>query len=100
HRADLGLVIDPTITWTTRVGGKESDFVHRIAVHTGTGDLYLLGSTSAASVQGSWSVIGAFAGGPPDMFVARIRSSGPDWLAYLGGTGAESPGGLALDEAN
>ncbi len=99
HRADLGLVIDPTITWTTRVGGDPDDFVHRVAVHSGTGDVFLLGSTKALLPLGPWSIRGAFASGAADMFLARIGASGPHWFAYFGGGGNEIPGGLALDEA-
>ncbi len=67
----------------------------------GSGNAYVVGGTSNTSfpgVSGS-SAQPAYGGGATDAFVTKVNSAGTaiDWSTYLGGSGAETATGIALD---
>ena len=77
--------------WLTFLGGSGWDGCSTIAVDSG-GNVYVGGSSSQ-----SWTGASGYAGGY-DAFVAQLNSSGAlGWARFLGGTGSDSLGGLALD---
>ncbi len=77
------LVIDPTLTWNTFLGGAGDDSAYSIAVD-GSGNVYVAGYSSA-----TWgSPVRAYTSGY-DGFVAKLGSSGTVlWNTFLGGSGA------------
>jgi hypothetical protein len=84
------LLIDPTLTWNTFLGGGiGDDWGYAIAVD-GSGNVYVAGESNA-----TWgSPVRAHTPGS-DAFAARLDSSGGlTWNTFLGGSGSE--GGLAI----
>lgn len=90
------LVIDPTLEYSSYLGGNGQDLGIPIAA-TPSGDLLVGGSTLstnfplASPVQSQWA-------GPNDAFAARIRADGTGLVfsTYIGGSGSESCLGIAL----
>lgn len=83
---------DGTRQWNTFLGSADGDDGNGIAVD-GSGNVYVIGTSSA-----SWgSPITPFAESH-DAFVAKLNSDGElQWLTFLGGSGADSGAGIALD---
>ncbi len=82
----LPLVIDPTFTYSTYLGGTGTDSALGIAVDS-TGDVYVTGRTSSTNFPVKSAYQPTFSGGSTDAFVTEI---GPDGLSlvystYLGG---------------
>ncbi len=70
YNSAYGLIIDPTLTWTTSMGGAGNDGGRSIAVD-GFGNVYVTGISSS-----NWgSPVNAYAGGT-DAFAARLDSDG------------------------
>ena len=86
------LFIDPTLTWNTFLGGSGFDVGNALAVD-GSGNVYVAGYS-----DGTWgSPVNAF-GGYFDVFVAKLNSNGNlIWNTFLGGSGVEEGGALAVD---
>ena len=91
------LVIDPTLTWNTFLGGAGNDLIgnagNNIAVD-GSGNVYVTGSSAA-----TWGTpVQAHGGGTYDAFVAKLDSSGNLlWNTFLGAGGSDLGYGLAVD---
>jgi uncharacterized repeat protein (TIGR02543 family) len=92
-RPGLPLVIDPTITWHTFLGGAGSDFSRAIAVD-GSGNIYVAGFSDA-----TWGTpVNAFGGGTSDGFAAKLNSSGVrQWHTFMGGGDYDYGNGIAVD---
>jgi len=85
------------LAYFTYLGGSSSDRGHGIAVDA-SGSAYVTGITDSAGL----ATPGAFDttyGGNKDAFVARVNASGTDlaYFTYLGGSGGDYAGGIALD---
>lgn len=85
------LVIDPTFTYATYLGGTGTDSALGIAVDT-SGDVYVTGRTSSTNFPVKGPFQSAYSGGTSDAFVTKI---GPDGLTieystYLGGGTADT----------
>ncbi len=100
------LVIDPSlsITYSTFLGGAGEDTANSIAVDS-TGKLYIAGTTTSASTfpQSAPATTGP-GGGATDFFIAKIdpSASGANsliYLAFLGGSGNENGGMIAVDSS-
>lgn len=104
YDATLPLVVDPTIAWSTYVGGRfasdpwrASEFAWAAAVDV-LGDLVVAGTTDAKDI----ATPGVFQTTAPDLnansFIAKIKGdgSGIAWATYLG---SAVPTGLAFDSA-
>ena len=91
HNAPL--FIDPTLTWSTFVGGSGGDTANSVAVD-GSGSVYVAGFSS-----GTWaSPVIPFSGGTEDAFVAKLDSNGNlVWNTFLGGSGDDEGYGVAVD---
>jgi hypothetical protein len=88
------LVIDPSIIWSTFLGGSKADACNSITVD-GSGNIYVAGTSG-----GSWTGVPVhpFGGGSNDAFVAKLGSDGARvWYTYLGGNLFDWGNGLALD---
>jgi hypothetical protein len=95
YRRDLPLVIDPTLTWNTFLGGSGGDIGQAIAIDGGSGDVYVTGYGTA-----TWgSPVNPYATGG-DAFVARLSATGAlIWNTFIGGSGEERAYGVAVDGA-
>jgi hypothetical protein len=100
------LVIDPSlsITYSTFLGGTGEDTANSIAADS-TGKLYIAGTTTSASTfpQPAPTTTGP-GGGTTDFFIAKIDASASGansliYLAFLGGSGNENGGMIAVDSS-
>ena len=90
------------LIFSTFFGGSSRDNASGIAVDA-AGDIYLTGETSStdfplvSAIQGSYGGQGSVGFG--DAFVAKMKGDGSALLysTYLGGTGDEIGGGIAVD---
>ncbi len=80
------------LNWNTFIGGISGERAEGIVVD-GAGNSFIVGYSNS-----TWgSPVRAYTANA-DIFVARIDNNGnPQWNTFLGGNGAESPGGIALD---
>jgi len=90
------LVIDPTLTYSTYLGGSGEDEVLGIAVDS-SGNMYVTGQMSSPNFptqSGTVATLGLF-----DVFVTKISSSGAaiDFTTVLGGAGNDSGLGIAVN---
>jgi uncharacterized repeat protein (TIGR01451 family) len=96
------LIIDPVLTYSTYFGGSGSESNASVAVDP-AGNIYLVGTTDSAisgfpqPAAGSPTQIGV----NPHIFVAKLNqqggTSGVEYLTFLGGSGADSSAGIAVD---
>ena len=90
------LVIDPAVTYATYLGGTGIDTADGIVVDS-DGNVYITGDTASTD----FPVAGQSPdsrGGATDVFVAKINPSGDlAYVAYLGGSQAETGKGIAVD---
>ena len=93
----LALVIDPAVI--TASLGAAGATVPREVVVDAQGNLYVVGGSAAADLPGvSTGAQPAYGGGGADVFVSKFDAQGNlAWVTYLGGSGNESSGGIALD---
>ena len=90
------LIIDPTLSYSTYLGGSEGDFGHGIAVD-GSGNAYVTGSTYA-----DFPTQNPYQGTKPgnyDAFITKLSSSGGalTYSTYLGGSRYDYGKGIAVD---
>ncbi len=92
------LVIDPVLSYSTYLGGSGSELRPSIAVDSAL-DMYVTGTTSSADFPPVNPVQGLK--GTANVFVAKFDPTGATLLfaSYIGGTGADSPVGIAVDAA-
>ncbi len=90
---NIPIVIDPSLTWNTFLGGSGSeDVIQGITVDT-SGNVYIGGYTNA-----TWgSPVRAYSSSY-DGFAAKLDSSGTlTWNTFLGGNGTDYIYGIAVD---
>ena len=90
------LTIDPTLAWATYLGGDGIDAAYDVTLDA-DGNAYVAGYTSSAGFASDGAFQGS-EGGDGDAFVAKLAADGGslDWLTYLGGSGEDVGGGVAL----
>lgn len=106
YRADLPLIIDPSISiaYTTFLGGAGAEKGNSVAVDS-SGDIYVGGTTTIPNFPGdSTTFTYGSASGSSSMFVAKIdpTQSGAASLIYLtfiGGSGSDQGGIVAADNS-
>jgi hypothetical protein len=89
------VVIDPTLAYSTYLGGSGSDLGSGIAVD-GLGNAYVTGSAGS----GFPTTTGAFqTSGNGDAFVSKLNAAGSGlvYSTYLGGGGTDGGSGIAVD---
>ncbi|MBM4031477.1 MAG: LEPR-XLL domain-containing protein, partial [Planctomycetes bacterium] len=94
------LVIDPTLAWSSYLGGDSDDVGMGIAVDA-SGNAFLTGTT--ATLEPEFPTTGGFdttLGGTSDAFITKVSAAGSLlWSTYLGGSGAEAGYGIAVHHA-
>ena len=103
YESTLPLVIDPSLVYSTYLGGSSRDEAYRMAVDD-TGSLYVVGlttSTNFPTTTGSFQKTSPSGGGSnEDAFVVKLNPDGRSlaFSTYLGGkTDSDQGLGLALD---
>ena len=88
------LVIDPTLVYSSYLGGNSDDAARDVAVD-GAGNVYVTGSTYSTSFPGG----GSGNAGYVDMFITKINAAGTAILytTIVGGNGSDDPTGLAVN---
>ncbi|MEO6121177.1 MAG: SBBP repeat-containing protein, partial [Acidimicrobiales bacterium] len=97
----IALVIDPTISYSTYLGGLLADTAFAIAVD-GACNAYVTGSTASDDFPTAGALQAARgATTATDVFVAKINPAGTGlvWSTFLGGGAADAAAGIALDGA-
>jgi hypothetical protein len=97
YDAEAPLVLDPTISYMSYLGGSGDDHVTSMATDE-TGNLYVVGCTASTDFPTAGSFQSAAHGGG-DVFVAKLN---PDndvlvYSSYLGGSAEDCALGLAVD---
>ncbi|MCL6599008.1 MAG: SBBP repeat-containing protein [Alicyclobacillus macrosporangiidus] len=94
------LIIDPTLIYSTYLGGSDFDEGIGIAVDI-SGSAYVTGATSSLDFPTQNPFQGAFAGGNFDVFVTKFSPTGNTLLysTYLGGSGDDVGNGIAVDSS-
>ena len=92
------IVIDPTLEYSTYLGGGGEDYGYGIAVD-GSGSAYVTGYTASSDFPKE-SAYQATLGGGIDAFVSKFDASGNlVYSTYLGGNGGEEGSGIAVDSS-
>jgi Beta-propeller repeat len=93
------LVIDPTLSYSTYLGGSDDDEGNGIAVDS-AGNAYVTGQTGSTNFPTSNPLQPTNHGGG-DAFVAALDPTGATLLysTYLGGSGGDAGQGIAVDSA-
>ena len=93
------LVIDPTLSYSTYLGGSDSDVPGAIAVDA-SGNAYVTGVTYSTDFPTA-SPVQSFAGSP-DVFVTKLRADGSAlvYSTFLGGNDEDVGLSIALDSAD
>jgi hypothetical protein len=97
YDASKNLVIDPILRFSTYLGGSDGDEGAGIAVDS-SGNAFILGNTRSVNFPMA-APIHSSQGGGSDVFVAKLNSKGTAlvYCSYLGGSGQDASGGIALD---
>ncbi len=95
------LVIDPSVTFATYLGGSAEDDGYAIAIDS-SGNSYVTGQTASTNfptVAGGHSSTNA---GSFDVFVTKISADGSSLVfsTYVGGSGADSGNAIAVDASS
>ena len=94
----LALVIDPTLVYSTYLGGSGTDQGNDIAVDS-AGSAYICGDTTSTNFPAANALDGTFAGGTfsgaRDAFVTKLNPAGTAlvYSTYLGGSGGGTDNG-------
>ncbi len=93
------LIIDPTITYSTYLGGTGMGSVNAVAVDA-SGDVYVAGYTEALN----FPIVGAYQAtnkGSVNAFVAKLSAAGTSliYATYVGGNSDDRAWGIAVDSS-
>jgi hypothetical protein len=91
------LVIDPSVVFSTYLGGSLSDQANGIATNV-TG-IYIIGSTNSPDFPNNNAFHANFSGGATDAFVTKLKVDGTAivYSTYLGGTNADTGQAIVVD---
>src|SRR5437879_378348 len=99
YDTSLPLIIDPTLSYSTYLGGTGFDEGRGIAVDATTGEAYVTGFTDSFDFPTVRASQTTFAGGSGDAFVTKLNATGSAlvYSTYLGGKGFDTGFGIAVD---
>lgn len=94
------LIVDPVVTFSTFLGGTQSDTAKAVAVDS-TGNVYVVGGTFSTDFPTSNPIQATMHGTNGDAFVTKINAAGTAILysTYLGGNFTQQANGVAVDSA-
>jgi hypothetical protein len=94
------LVIDPSVTYATYLGGTAEDDGYGIAFDS-SGNAYVTGQTASTNFPVAGGVAPNTNAGGFDVFVTKLGSSGSSLIysTYVGGSGNDSGNALAVNAA-
>jgi hypothetical protein len=96
YDASQALVIDPTLVYSSYLGGSAVDVGEAVAVDA-SGNVYLTGYTASTDFP-TVSAFQASNHGGPDAFVVKLNAAGAlVYATYLGGSGNDEGYGIAVD---
>jgi Beta-propeller repeat len=97
--ATRALVIDPTLVYSTYLGGSGSDGAFGVAIDS-SGSLYIAGTTTSTNFPDA-VFPSSDAAGNYHVFVTKLNPTGSAivYSTYLGGNGSDFANDLALDSA-
>ncbi|MGC1107912.1 MAG: choice-of-anchor D domain-containing protein [Candidatus Acidiferrales bacterium] len=105
YRADLPLVIDPSISiaYTTFLGGAGAEKGNSVAVDS-SGDIYVGGTTTLPTFPETATFTDGSASGSSTLFVAKVDPTQTGaasliYLTFIGGSGSDQGGMVALDHS-
>jgi hypothetical protein len=99
YDATAPLVIDPTLHFSSYVGGGSGDSVNAVALGS-DGAAYLAGTTDSTDFPVSGSPYQGTSGGGTDVFVTKIAADRTlAYSTYVGGTGSDLGNGIAIDSS-
>jgi hypothetical protein len=98
YDASRPLVIDPTLSYSTYLGGGGSDMARRVAADS-DGNAYVTGQTTSfdfPTTSGAFQTVHGFNN---DVFVTKLNPSGSAlaYSTYLGGNNVDAGNGIAVD---
>ena len=98
YQPEYTLVIDPTLDYSTYLGGELGDTITGVALDA-DGHSYLTGITDSLDFP---TTAGAFDGSLPPgngTFITKLDAEGSNLIysTFLGGNGRDEPGGIAVD---
>jgi hypothetical protein len=94
------LTIDPTLTYSTFLGGSSDETPCGIAVDA-SGNAYLGGQTTSSNMPVTSGAYQSSLRGTYDAFCVKVNSSGSTlgYCTYVGGSSTEEPKGLGVDSS-
>jgi hypothetical protein len=100
YDAALPLVIDPTVVYSTYLGGSVEDIGMSIAVDV-AGNTYITGYTDSPNFPTASPYQAVYAGSVDNVFISKFNSSGSDLIysTYLGGSDDDEGFSIAVDTA-
>jgi len=92
------LVIDPTLAYSTYLGGSSEDDAGRIAVDA-SGNAYVTGITFSSDFPTTPGGVQTNTHGSGDVYISKLNAAGSGlvYSTYLGGSGTEGGSGIAVD---
>lgn len=93
----LPLVIDPTVSMTTYIGGASDDTVGKVLYDSG-GAMYLVGATRSTGYPSTVGAYDTSYNGSDDIVVTKLNAAGTavTWSTFIGGISSEFPNGAVL----
>lgn len=100
YEPDRPVVIDPTLSYSTYLGGSAYDYATGIAVDS-SGNAYIVGSTAGGFPTTTGAYQSGYGGGDDDVFVAKLNPTGTAlvYATYLGGSTNDIGRGIAVDSS-
>jgi hypothetical protein len=104
YDASKPLIIDPVLSYSTYLGGREQDYTHGIAVDA-VGNVYVAGQTASSNFPTTANVVQPQINRGPvqssDAFVLKLNpeSNALIYATYLGGTSSDEARSIAVDAA-
>jgi uncharacterized protein (TIGR03437 family) len=100
YDASKPLIIDPVLSYSTYLGGSNTDEGYGIAVDS-SGSVYITGRALSTNFPRASPFQSTYGGGFSDAFVAKLNASGSAlvYSTYLGGSGDDEGRAIALDSS-